>query len=165
MDYLIILAWALILEAFLSKLFQFFYLNHPIIFKLSAYKSYNVHSADTLLNFLPRLSSGFGIAILIVAIGIRILDSEIWFLKELFIISVLLCTVPLIEIIYYRWSVNRYWKEAMSAKEMSAYHDFCQRYYRHSFSLNGTGRQKLRFVLFTIGVCILISLSLFIFKF
>ena len=138
-------------------------------FKLNTGKSYHAYTAKERISRFHSLRQlilmASGVLILTALTGYEIFNSENAFLKGFFLLSLGFILEPVCEMIYYRWSVNRYWKEAMTAKEMSAYHDFCERYYQHSFSLNGTGRQKLRFVLLSIGVCILISLSLFIFKF
>lgn len=169
MTALFFIAIALILEPLLEKVFQHLFLFQPVFGKIDAGKSYHAFSAKERLNRFHQLRQtafmSVGVLLLIILTGKEIFEAENWLDKICFLGSLTCILIPFCEIGYYRWSINRYWKEDMTAKEMSDYHDFCQRYYGHSFSLNGTGRQKLRFVLLSIGVCILISLSLFIFKF
>lgn len=168
MNYIIIFAWALVMVPFLEKIYLSLFFYQPIYFKLNAGKAYYAYTAKDRISRFHKLRSiilmASGVSLLTALIGCEIFNSENAFLEVFFLMSLGFILEPVCEMIHYRWSVNRYWKEAMTAKEMSAYHDFCQKYYRHSFSLNGTGRQKLRFVLLTIGVCILITLSLFIYK-
>ena len=169
MTALFFIALALILEPLLEKVYQHLFLFQPVHFKLTAGKSYHAFTAQERITLFHHkrqtIFLALGMVLLLILTGKEIFEAENWLDKICFLGSLSCILIPLCEIGYYRWSINRYWKEDMTAKEMSDYHDFCQRYYRHSFSLNGTGRQRLRFVLLTIGVCTLISLSLFIFKF
>ena len=168
MDYIIIFAWVLTMVPFLEKIYLSLFFYQPIYFKLNAGKSYHAYTAKERISRFHSLRQlilmATGVLLLTALTGYEIFNSENAFLKGFFLMSLAFILQPVCELIYYKWSVNRYWKDDMTAKEMSAYHDFCQRYYRHSFSLNGTGRQRLRFVLLTIGVCILISLSILIFN-
>ena len=160
--------WALILWYLLERTYHHLFCYQPVYFKLNAGNSYHAYTAKERISRFHSLRQiilmASGVLLLTALTGYEIFNSENAFLKGFFLMSLAFILQPVCELIYYKWSVNRYWKDDMTAKEMSAYHDFCQRCYRHSFSLNGTGRQRLRFILLTIGVCILISLSLFIFK-
>lgn len=169
MTTLLILSLTLIFEPLVEKISQYLFYYQPIYFKLNASNSYHAYTAKELISRFHSLRQliliSTGILLLTILIGIEIFSNQNFVLKGFFLMSLAFILQPVCELIYYRWSVNRYWKDDMTAKEMSAYHDFCQTYFRHSFSLNGIGRQRLRFVLLSVGVCILISLSLFIFKF
>ena len=162
-------AWALILWLPLERVCLYLFCYQPMYFKLNGGKGYCAYTAKERITRFHNLQEiilmASGVSLLTALTGFEIFNSENAFLEGFFLMSLGFILEPVCELIYYRWSVNRYWKDNMTAKEMTAYHDFCERYYRHSFSLNGTGRQRLRFVLLSLGVCILISLSLFIFKF
>ena len=168
MDYIIIFAWFLILTPLLEKIHLYLFCYQPIYLRLTAGKSYHAFTAQERISRFHKLRQiilmASGVSLLTVLTGFAIFNSGNAVMKGFILMSLGFILEPVCEMIYYRWSVNRYWKEDMTAKEMSAYHDFCERYYRHSFSLNGISRQRLRFVLLTIGVCILISLSILIFN-
>ena len=161
------IALVLLVATGIENIYHYF-LSKPACLKLDARKSYQAFTAKERLTLFHHLRHAIfmavGVLLLIILTGKEIFDGGNLLQKGCFLGCLTCIIMPLGEMIYYRWSVNRYWKDDMTANEMSAYHEFCERYYRHSFSLNGIGRQKLRFVLLSIGVCILISLSLLIFK-
>ena len=101
-----------------------------------------------------------GILLLIILTGKEIFEGGNGLQKGCFLGSLTCILIPLCEMAYYRWSTGRFYKSGMTAKEMSAYHDFCERYYRHPYALNGEGRKRLRFYLLSIGVILLIGLTL-----
>ena len=169
MNTLLVLAFIFILEPLLERTYQFLFYYQPVYFKLNAGKAYQAYTAKERITRFHTLRQlilmSTGIFLLAILTGIEMFNYGNMVLKGFFLISLGFILEPVCELIYYRWSVNRYWKEDMTAKEMTAYHDFCERYYRHSFSLNGIGRQKIRFFMLITGICGLLSVSLFIFKF
>ena len=168
MNILIVLAFIFILDPLLERTYQFLFYYQPVYLKLNACKSYHVYTKkerNSLFHSLRELIlMSTGIFLLAILTGIVIFNNESMILKGLFLLSLGFILEPVCEMIYYRWSINRYWKENMTAKEMTAYHDFCGRYNRNTFSLNGTGRQRLRFFILIAGACGLLSISLFVFN-
>ena len=160
-----IVAVALILEPLIERIYQHLLCYRPVCFKLTAGKSYHAFTSKERFSlFHHRRQTVFmtvGVFLLLIITGKEIfLDGSslqmYWFLCSLTCIL-----IPLCEMAYYRWSTGRHYKPGMTAKEMSAYHDFCERYYRHSFSLNGEGRKRLRFILLSFGICLLMTLAFF----
>lgn len=165
---LFFIGFALILEPLLEKVFQHFFLFQPVFGKIDAGKSYHAYTAKERISRFQSVRQiillSTGILLLTIITAIEIFNNQNFVLKGFFLISLAFILQPASELIYYRWSVNRYWKEDMTAKEMSAYHDFCNKYHRFPLSLNGSARQKLRFLMLTIGICGLSFLSLFVFN-
>ena len=164
MTALFFIALTLILEPLIERIYQHLLCYRPMCFKLTAGKAYHAFTAKERLSlFHHRRQTVFmtvGVFLLLIITGKEIfLDGNslqmYWFLCSLTCIL-----LPLCEMSYYRWSTGRYYKPGMTAKETSAYHDFCERYYRHSFSLNGEGRKRLRFYLLSIGIILLIGLTI-----
>ena len=169
MEFLILISWFLIFGPRLEKIHQYIFCNQPVYFKLNAGKAYHAYTTKEALSRFHSLRQlilmSTGIFLLAILTGIEMFNYGNMILKGFFLMSLGFILEPVCELIYYRWSVNRYWKDNMTAKEMTAYHGFCERYYRHSFSLNGIGRQKIRFFMLISGICGLLSVSLLIFKF
>ena len=165
MNILILFAMFLIFEPLVEKVYQHLFLFQPVYFKLDAGKSHHAFTAKEKLSIFHHLRQAVfmatGILLLIILTGIDILDGGNWLQKGCFLGSLTCILIPLCEMVYYRWSTGRYYKLGMNAKEMSAYHDFCERYYRHPYSLNGEGRKRLRFILLSLGICLLMSLAFF----
>ena len=161
-----ILALVLIMETLLEKLLQRLFLFQPVHFKLTDGKSYHAFTAKervTRFNHLRQtVFMAKGILLLIILTGKEIFDGGNWLQKVFFLGSLICILIPLCEMAYYRWSTGRHYKPGMTAKEMSAYHDFCERYNIHTYSLNGQFRQKARFFIFSSGVAMLIFLSILI---
>lgn len=164
---LIYLAIFLILEPFFERACQYLFCYQPLYFKLTAGKSHYAYTVKErnyrFHNLRQIILMSAGVILMAFLAGIEICNKEDIILKGFFLLSLGCILEPLCEMIYYRRKVNRYWKKNMTAKEMSAYHDLCERYNRHSFSLNGKGRQKLRFLILIAGIFGLLSISLIIF--
>lgn len=165
MTALLFIALALILEPMMEKICQHLFLYQPMHFKLTAGKTCQAYSVkERITNFHNNRQTAFitvGVMFLIIFMGKQIFSIGNCFQIACFISAITFILIPLCEISYYRWSTGRYFKLGMTAKEMSDYHDFCKRYYRHSFSLNGEGRKRIRFVLLGFGICLLMTMALF----
>ena len=163
MTALFFIGLALILEPLLEKVYQHLFLFQPVYFKLTAGKSYHAFKAKERVSMFHLLRQtvfmATGILLLIILTGKEIFDGGNGLQKGCFLGCLTCILIPLGEMVYYRWSTGRHYKPGMTAKETSTYHDFCERYYRHSYSLNGEGRKRLRFILFSLGICLLMSLA------
>ena len=160
-----IVALALILEPLIERIYQHLLCYQPVYFKIDAGKSYHAFTAKERVTRFHHLRQAVfmatGILLLIILTWKDILDGGNRLQMYWFICSLTCILIPLCEMAYYRWSTGRHYKPGMTAKEMSAYHDFCERYYRHPYALNGEGRKRLRFALLNLGICLLMSLAFF----
>ena len=165
MTALFFIAVALVLLPIGEKAFQLLFFYQPVRFKLTAGKSYYAFTAKERITMFHHLRQtvfmAVGVLLLIILTGLEIFDGGNWLQKGCFIGSLTCILIPLGEMAYYRWSTGRYYKPGMNAKEMSIYHDFCERYYRYTYSLNGEGRKRLRFILLSLGICLLMTLGFF----
>lgn len=165
MNILTFIALVLVIEPLIEILYQHFFCFQHVKFELSGNRKYHGLSVIERINYFHRrrqtLFIILGVIILSILMGIWVFTSEDICFKAVYVFSLFCIVEPCIEILYYRWIDNRHYKNEMTAKEMSGYHDFCERYYRHSFSLNGEGRKRLRFILLSFGICLLMSLAFF----
>lgn len=168
MSMLTIVAVVLVIESIVEILYQHFFCFQGMKFEISGNRKYHGLSVIERINYFHRrrqiLFIILGVVMLISMMGIMVFTSEDIYFKAVYVVSLFCIVEPCIEIFYYRWSTGRYYKPGMTAKEMSAYHDFCERYYRHPYALNGESRKRLRFILLSLGTCLLMSLAFFSLK-
>ena len=165
MSMLTLVAVVLVIEPIVEIIYQHFFCFQHMKFELSGNRKHHGLSVTERINYFHRrrqiIFIILGVVMLISMMGIMVFTSEDICLKAVYVFSLFCIVEPCIEILYYRWMDNRHYRNGMTAKEMSAYHDFCERYYRHPYSLNGEGRKRLRFLLLSIGIILLISLATF----
>ena len=164
MSMLALVAVVLIIEPIVEILYQHFFCFQHMKFELSGNRKHHGLSVTERINYFHRrrqiIFIILGVVMLISMMGIMVFTSEDICLKAVYVFILFCIVEPCIEILYYRWMDNRYYKPGMTAKEMSAYHDFCERYYRHPYSLNGEGRKRLRFILLGLGISLLMTLAI-----
>lgn len=163
MDLIYILALTLIVGAVLEQLYQHLFFYQPLCFKITASKTYHAFTAkERLIKFHRRrqiISTVIGVCLLLFLTGLELIDAGNRLINGIFLLSIICMAIPICEITYYQWRTGKYRKPVMTAPEMRAYHDFCERYSQHSFSLNGRYRSRLRFYSLAIGIIILLVLS------
>ena len=164
MNILTFIALVLVIEPLIEILYQHFFCFQHVKFELSGNRKYHGLSVIERINYFHRrrqiLFIILGVIILSILMGIWVFTSEDICFKTVYMVSLFCIVEPCIEILYYRWMDNRHHKNGMTAQEMTAYHDFIQRFYHHPFSLNGGGRKRLRFLLLSIGIILLIGLTI-----
>ena len=165
MSILVLISMALFLEPLLEKVYQHLFLYQPVYFKLDAGKSYHAFTAKERLTRFHHIRQAVfmyvGILLLIILTGKEIFEGGNFLQKGCFLGSLTCILIPLCEMAYYRWSTGRHYKTGMTAKEMSVYHDYCEKYYRHPYALNGECRKRLRFILLSFGIELLMTLAFF----
>lgn len=165
MSMLTLVAIVLVIESIVEILYQHFFCFQHMKFELSGNRKHHGLSVTERINYFHRIRQILfiilGVIILSILMGIMVFTSEDICFKAVYVFSLFCIVEPCIEILYYRWIDNRHYKPGMTAIEMSAYHDFCERYNRHPYALNGEGRKRLRFTLLSLGICLLMSLAFF----
>lgn len=167
MDAFTILAWFLIWEPILVKFYQYLFTYRPLYFNLDAGFLNHSFSANDMSRLFCRFRQvGFmamGVILLSIITGMEITEKGLSFLWLYYFLSLFCIIQPCLEILYFRWIISRNCKATMTAKEMSAFHDFKQKFYRNPLALNGSIRQRVRFFMLSFGILSLFLISIYIF--
>ena len=165
MNVLTFIALVLVIEPLMEILYQHFFCFQHVKFELSGNRKHHGLSVIERINYFHRrrqiLFIILGVVMLISMTGIMVFTSEDPCFKAVYVVSLFCILEPCIEILYYRWMDNRHHKNGMTSQEMTAYHDYIQRFYHRTFSLNGEGRKRLSFVLLSLGISLLMTLAFF----
>ena len=160
---LTLVAVVLVIEPIFEILYQHFFCFQRMRFELSGNRKYQGLSVIERINYFHRrrqiLFIILGVIILSILMGIWVFTSEDICFKTVYMVSLFCIVEPCIEILYYRWMDNRHYRNGMTAQEMTAYHNYIQRFHSHSLSLNGESRKRLRFVLLSFGIGLLMTLA------
>lgn len=159
-----ILASAFIIFPVLIKLFLHLIYRQPLKCEINGDRKYYPYSGrlrkEQMRSNILNIVMAVGTMILFFVSVCRISVMEDLNLCKLLIVILILLSYPFIEILIYRNCLRRFEKEEMSASEMRRYHERKASLCLPVLGINGEIRRKSRFFILSIGILLLLNLSI-----
>lgn len=134
-----------------------------LIYELSAVKpvsgSHDVSKRETFHYRYSNISLLMGLLFLAGVTGFEVMHLNRATYSMAYFVALTCLLVPIVEIAWFNLQASLHGPKDMSATSVREATIWIGRYYRYPMSLNGTARQRLRFIMFSTGVMTLIILA------
>lgn len=137
-----------------------------LIYELSAVKPvsgcHDVSKRETLHHRYSNISLLIGLFFLAGLTGFEGLHLNQSSCSMAYFVALLCLLIPVVEIAWFNLQASLHGPKDMSAASVREATGWIVRYYRYPMSLNGIARQRLRFIMFSTGVIILLILATYL---
>ena len=134
-----------------------------LIFELSAVKpisgSHDVSKRETLNHRYSKITLLIGLLFLAGVTGFEVMHLTQAAYSMAYFVALMCLLIPVVEIARFNLQASLHGPHDMSAASVREATVWIARYYRYPMSLNGIIRQRLRFIMFSTGVVILLVLA------
>ena len=135
-----------------------------LIYELSAVKPvsgcHDVSKRETLHHRYSIISLLIGLLYLACVTGFKVMHLNQATYSMPYLVALMCILIPVVEIAWFNLQARLHGPKDMSAASVREATVWIGRYYRYPMSLNGTARQRLRFIMFSTGVMALIILAI-----
>lgn len=134
-----------------------------LIYELNAVKpvsdSHDVSKRETLHHRYSKITLLIGLLFLAGVTGFEVMHLNQAVYCMAYFVAFMCLLIPVVEIAWFNLQASLHGPKDMSAASVREATVWIGRYYRYPISLNGIARQRLRFIMFSTGVVILLVLA------
>ena len=137
-----------------------------LIYELSAVKpvsgSHDKSKRETLHHRYSKISLLIGLLFLAGVTGFEVMHLNQAAYSMAYFVALMCLLIPVVEIVWFNLQAAIHGPKDMSATSVREATIWIGRFYRYPMSLNGIARQRLRFIMFSTGVTILLILATYL---